>query len=117
MRYEIHTSGGELVCRARLADTFLSRAIGLMFRRDLPGGEGLLIRLPGYAEREVIHSFFMRFPIDLYFIDKDMRVVEIATLKPWSWYRPRNACSYVLEVRAGSVELKVGEELRFIPCP
>jgi|Deesub1362A_J573_1020465.scaffolds.fasta_scaffold11635_2 hypothetical protein len=117
MHYLIHTSSGDFVCRAKLADTFFSRAIGLMFRRDLAKDEGLLIKFPGYAKGAAIHSFFMRFPIDLYFIGEDMHVIEHATLKPWSWYKPSKACDYVLEVKAGSVALKSGERLRLTPLP
>ncbi len=115
MYYQINKASGKPVCRAKLADTFLSRALGLMFKSDLPPGEGLLIKLPSYARRGAIHSFFMRFPLDLYFIDAELRVVEHATLRPWGWYKPEKPCDYVLEVKEGSVDLKPGERLEFIP--
>ena len=115
MYYQIKKASGEPVCRAKLAESFLARAIGLMFKRDLPEGEGLIIRLPSYARRAAIHSFFMRFPIDLYFIDAELRVAEHARLKPWGWYKPEKPCEYVLEVKEGSVDLKPGERLEFIP--
>ncbi|WP_457556297.1 DUF192 domain-containing protein [Candidatus Pyrohabitans sp.] len=115
MYYEIRKVSGERVCRARLADTFVSRAIGLMFRADLPEGEGLLIKLPDYAKRGTIHSFFMRFPIDLFFIGAELQVLESTTLKPWRWYTPHNPCDYVLEVRAGSVNLRPGDRVELVP--
>jgi hypothetical protein len=85
--------------RARVADTFFPRLLGLMFRRDLPAGEGLLI-----TRCNAIHTLFMRFPIDAAFLDRDGAVVRVVRdIKPW---RPfvwggRRAWQ-VLEIRAGT---------------
>src|SRR2546421_6302781 len=52
---------------------------GLLGRRDLPSGEGILLK-PASS----VHMAFMRFAIDAVFLDRDLRVVKIATdLKPW----------------------------------
>jgi len=61
------------------ADTFFSRFRGLMLRKRLPAGHGLLI-----APCNSIHMCFMRFAIDAIFIDKDYRVLKVArNVKPW----------------------------------
>lgn len=85
----------------RVADTFLSRLIGLMFRREPPApGTGLLI-----ARCRCIHTFFMRFPIDAAFLDAAGTPVKVARgIRPW---RPfvwggRRAVQ-VLETRAGGL--------------
>jgi uncharacterized protein len=80
-----------------------------MGRRHLPAGEGLLIRPCGS-----IHMFFMRFPIDAVFVDREMRVVGVAPrLLPWriAWRRRAHA---VFELAAGEAEhrgVRVGDLL------
>ena len=65
---------GSIVCeRCVLADTALMRMKGLLGRRDLPRGEGILLK-PASS----VHMAFMRFPIDAVFLDRDLRVVKIA---------------------------------------
>lgn len=57
---------------ATLADTFLSRMVGLLKHDSLPKGEGLII-----THCNSIHMFFMRFAIDVIFIDKTDKVVGL----------------------------------------
>lgn len=65
--------------RAEVAKSFLQRAIGLIGRKSLPPGTGLLI-----LRCNAIHTFFMRFPIDATFLDKDDRVVKVVrNIRPW----------------------------------
>ncbi len=64
---------------ARLADTFLSRLIGLINRAHLSLGEALII-----TRCQSIHMFFMRFAIDAIFIDKENKVVGlVSNIQPW----------------------------------
>ena len=64
---------------AEVADSFFSRLMGLMFRRDLPAGKGLLI-----TRCRAIHTLFMRFPIDAVFLDGDGDIVRIVQgIHPW----------------------------------
>jgi uncharacterized membrane protein (UPF0127 family) len=52
---------------------------GLLGRRELLPGEGIVMR-PGWS----IHTAFMRFPIDVVFVDADQVVLQIVPgLKPW----------------------------------
>jgi len=64
---------------AEVARTFPERAVGLIGRRSLAPGTGLLI------ERcNAIHTFFMRFPIDATFLDREGRVVKVVrNIRPW----------------------------------
>lgn len=84
---------------AEVADTFVSRFLGLMFRRDLPAGRGLLI-----TRCRAIHTLFMRFPIDAAFLDSSGAAVRVVRgIRPW---RPfvwggRRAVA-VLEAKAGN---------------
>ena len=74
------TRAGEPVCpRCAVAETPLRRMKGLLGRRGLAVGEGLLLQ-PASA----IHTWFMRFPIDAVFLDAELRVLRVAEgLRPW----------------------------------
>jgi uncharacterized membrane protein (UPF0127 family) len=100
---------GAPVCRARVARSFASRFLGLMGRKHLPPGRGLLF--PGASS---VHTHFMRFPIDVVFLDDALCVVSIATrLRPWRFASAKGASS-VLELAAGECErigLAVGDVL------
>jgi uncharacterized protein len=82
---------------------------GLLGRRELPPGEGLLIR-PTWS----IHMFFMRFPIDAVFLDGDGVVVRVVPeLRPWRTASHRGA-KEVLELAAGETArrgVQVGDRL------
>jgi uncharacterized membrane protein (UPF0127 family) len=101
---------GSIVCeRCVLADTALARMRGLLGRRDLPSGEGILLK-PASS----VHMAFMRFPIDAVFLDRDLRVVKVASdLQPWRMAGSRGAKA-VLEIPAGEAArrgLSVGDRL------
>jgi uncharacterized protein len=98
------------VCeRCLLAETALTRMRGLLGRRSLPSGEGILLK-PASS----VHMAFMRFAIDAVFLDRDMRVVKIAAdLKPWRAAGSRGSKS-VVEIAAGEAALlglTVGDRL------
>jgi uncharacterized membrane protein (UPF0127 family) len=86
-----------VVCeRCVVADTFLTRLKGLLGRKSLEPGEGLLI-----PRTSSIHMFFMRFAIDAVFLDKDLVVRKVVPeLGPWRMALARGAKS-VLELPAG----------------
>ena len=95
--------------RCLLAETALTRMKGLLGRRDLPAGEGILLK-PASS----VHMAFMRFAIDAVFFDREMRVLKIAAdLKPWRAAGARGSKS-VLEIAAGEAArrgLSVGDRL------
>ena len=101
---------GRVVCEHLLvAARPLRRMRGLLGRRSLPEGEGILLR-PAAS----IHTFFMRFPIDAVFLDRSSVVVAIEPdLRPWRVAGCRGAHS-VLELPAGEAArrgLQPGERL------
>jgi uncharacterized membrane protein (UPF0127 family) len=106
----IRREDGSIVCeRCVLADTALTRMRGLLGRRALPSGEGILLK-PASA----VHMAFMRFPIDAVFLDRELRVVKIADdLRPWRAASSRGAKA-VLEIAAGEASrrgVSVGDRL------
>jgi hypothetical protein len=101
---------GTIVCeQCTLADRPLSRLRGLLGRDGLEAGEGLLLR-PASA----VHTYFMRFPIDVVFLDKALVVLGIASgLDPWRMASTRGAKA-VLELPSGESfrrGLAVGDRL------
>jgi uncharacterized protein len=97
--------------RCDVANSFLTRGLGLIGRRGLAPGEGLLITKTGS-----ITMLFMRFAIDAIFVDRSMRVLRVAErLRPWvpAVGAPRGTDG-VLEVPAGTAArtgTQAGDEL------
>jgi uncharacterized protein len=101
---------GRVVCEHLLVGAPpLRRMRGLLGRSELPDGEGILLRPAGS-----VHTFFMRFPIDVVFLDRDEVVVAIEpSLGPWKTAGRRGAKA-VVELAAGECErrgLQVGDRL------
>ena len=102
----IEAGDGRAVCeRCELADSFWTRFRGLMGRRELAAGSGMLFR-PGGS----VHMFFMRFPLDVVFVDRDWRVVGVRhELRPWRVAGARGAAA-ALELPAGAAAAATIEE-------
>jgi uncharacterized membrane protein (UPF0127 family) len=106
----LRRADGSVVCeRLVLAETPPARLRGLLGRRELPAGEGLLLRPSGS-----IHTAFMRFPIDAVFLDRGLTVLSVArNVAPWRLAGKRGARA-VLELAAGEADrfcLEPGERL------
>ena len=61
-----------IASKARVAENFLLRLKGFMFRKSIDGEEALI-----FYHTPSIHTFFMRFPIEVVFLNQKMQVVEI----------------------------------------
>ena len=101
---------GQVVCeRCELADRFFARGRGLLGRARLERGHGMLIR-PTWS----VHTAFMRFAIDVLFLDRELRVVGVKRrLRPWRAAAQPGAHS-ALELAAGESErlrIEIGDRL------
>lgn len=94
--------------KIKIADNYFKRLMGLMFKKDID--YGLLIVLK-YGS--AIHTCFMFFTIDVYFLDENRIVFEKARLKPWRYYKPSKKAKYVLEVKENTLYLNIYEKLDF----
>jgi hypothetical protein len=101
------SNGAELVNHLLTADTFVKRLKGLMFSENLPAGHGLLIR-----PCQSIHTFFMKYSIDVLYISKDLEIVSMdEMLMPAKVGKLQKKAHSVLELPAGTIrntETKIG---------
>lgn len=97
-----------LLEEAWIADRFLTRLRGLLGREGLKPGQGLVIR-----PCNNIHTFHMKFAIDVAFCARDGRVCQVLTNLPRGRVSPTvRQAHYVIEAAAGSFgpdRLRIGD--------
>lgn len=90
---------------------------GLMFKKK----GNMLLEFP-ISRRHGIWMLFMRYPLDLIYINQEKKVTEIKkdipplTFDPRTWktYNPRHKARYILEVeKEKSVDFNIGDRLEF----
>jgi uncharacterized membrane protein (UPF0127 family) len=67
-----------------------------------------------------VHTAFMKFPIDVAFLDRELVVVATVGLARWRVARPRRGATSVMEAHRGSFErwgLQVGDQLEIREVP
>lgn len=94
--------------KIKYADNYFKRLIGLMFKKDIDYG---LLFILKYGSS--VHTCFMRFTIDVYFLDESKMIFDKVTLKPWKYYKPIKKAKYILETKKDYVDLKKGEKIDF----
>lgn len=86
----------KIIAEVFVADNFFSRLSGYMFRK-MPHYEAIL-----FKPCSSIHTYFMKFSIDVLFIDENMRVVKkITVLKPGKAVMPQKNAKIVIEALEG----------------
>jgi len=80
-----------------IAASYAKRARGLLGR---DGVEGALLITPCAS----VHTFRMRFAIDVAYLDRDLNVLAVRTMKPGRLGLPRLRARSVLEAEAGAME-------------
>jgi len=93
------TKKNTLADNAVLAANLFSRAKGLLGKKELKIGAALILK-----PCNSIHTFFMRFPIDVLFLDKNNLVIETkSNLKPFRFTRLYFNSALVIELPAGTI--------------
>lgn len=111
------TRGVTLADRVEKAGDMESRSRGLLDRVSMDSGEGLWIVQPALAwlvPCPTIHTFFMRFPIDVLFLDEALKVVRVMEgLKPWRLSPWVLRAHSILELAGGSLKgsARAGDQL------
>lgn len=94
-----------------VAASYRARTRGLLGR---DGIEGVMLLTPAGS----VHTFGMRFPIDVAYLSRDMRVLAVRTMSPHRLGRPRPTARHVLESAAGAMArwgLRAGVRVRIRP--
>lgn len=92
-----------------IADTIWKRFSGLMFKKKIPSNKGMLLR-PSNS----VHTFFMKFPIDVIFVDKNDQVIRVVpNMQPYRISPIVFKSTYIIESRPNilSKKLKVGDKI------
>ena len=94
----VNTSNQKILARkVRVASSLIQRAIGLLGTSTLPDDEGIWLK-----PCKSVHTFFMRYPIDVLFLDPEGTIVHQESLVPWRISRWVSRAAGVLEVAAGT---------------
>ena len=92
-----------------------SRAVGLLGRRSLSPGQGLVL-----VPCNSIHMLFMRFPVDVLYVDKRDQVVKVVrNLKPFRVSACLRGAHYTVELPVGTIDASgtdVGDRLALAPA-
>lgn len=89
----------------KICKSIWAKARGLMFSKKKN-----LIFVFDDEKRRSLHMFFVFFPIDVLFLDKNKKIVEIKRdFKPFSFYKPKNKSKYVIELTE-KTKYKKGEK-------
>ena len=88
------------------ADTFFKRFKGLMGKKDF----NQILVFKNITDSS-IHTMFMRFEIDIYFIDENKVIYDKTSLKPWKFYKPKKQAKYIVETKKNKLKLKIGDKL------
>ena len=97
------------------AKTKLRQAAGLMFRKEIPSGFSMIFVMDKPSDVSV-HMLFMRFPIDVIFLDGEKKVRGFFRLNPWTGYKAMKDIRYVIEMKAGTIErhgISIGGRMEF----
>ena len=106
----VRRTGEILADRVEWADSFGKRFLGLMGRAELPSGDALVLE-----PCQSVHMLFMRFPLDVAFVEQDGTVVAIyRDLRPWRLSGFHKAARYAVELPVGALvegRVEVGDVL------
>ncbi|MGB0454416.1 MAG: DUF192 domain-containing protein [Bacteriovoracaceae bacterium] len=109
---KIRKNGNPLYNKVRHAKSFTERAFGLMFKESMEDMDALLIE-----PCRSIHTFFMKFDIDVVFLNRKNEVVKIIrNFRPWRATPIYFKSNKVLEFLGGTLnsEIEIGDELEII---
>jgi uncharacterized membrane protein (UPF0127 family) len=102
------TRDSVLAERAEIANTSELRRRGLLRRERLAAGAGLWI-----VPCEGVHTFGMRFPIDVVFLSRDKKVLKVRREMPRGRISLCLRAHSVLELAAGAAAAEAGDQLEF----
>jgi uncharacterized membrane protein (UPF0127 family) len=101
-------SGSVIATDVFIANSFWHRLRGLQFKREVPPGHAFI--LPGCNS---VHTCFMRFDIDVIFVDKNWRVLMVFKgVTPFRFIKPQRGAYAAIEIKAGQADVCAGHRLQ-----
>ncbi|MBU4373188.1 MAG: DUF192 domain-containing protein [Candidatus Methanoperedenaceae archaeon] len=108
-------NGKEIAKNIEFANTKLHQMLGLMFRKSIPPDYSMIFILKKTSYVNV-HMLFMRFPIDVIFLDEEKKIAGLARLNLWAGFKAMKNIKYVLEMKSETIErynLSIGGQMEF----
>lgn len=104
-----------VVLSVEWADTFFSRFMGLMGRKEIDQSKGLVLALDRESKiNAAIHMLFMRFNIAVIWLSEDFKVIDKIIAEKWHLsYQPKIAAKYILETHPTNLTLfDIGDKIQ-----
>jgi uncharacterized membrane protein (UPF0127 family) len=96
------TQNNLIAKNVKIAKSFITRSLGLIPRKDFFESEALIIK-----PCNSIHTFFMKFPIDVLFLDKTNKIIALyENVTPWQILPVHFNAHSVIELKAGQIKAK-----------
>ncbi len=96
----------------KIVKSTLKQAVGLMFSKQ----KNVVFEFKK-EKKELIHMFFVFYPIDLIFLNKNKKIVELKqNLKPFTFYKSKNKAKYILELKNNTIrndKIKINDKISF----
>ena len=104
-----------IVADSRMAESALSRYLGLMFTKPI---QSALVLKFGSERKISLHMAFVFYPIDVIFANRQKEVVDVKqNFRPFQTYSSAGKATYAIELPAGSVRksnTKVKDRIAFL---
>lgn len=107
---------GKMKFETEIMDTVFKKIRGLMFRKSFD--HALIFPMNEESVRKSsIHSLFVFFTFDVLFLDKNKKIVDMRSVKPFRLnVSPAKPAKYIIELPQGTIEkakVKIGQEINF----
>ena len=115
MLHVLKYNGTAIAENIEFARTVVSQTLGMMFCRHIPPGYAMVFVLKKPSSVNV-HMLFMRFPIDVIFLNDEKKIAGLSRLNPWTGHKAMKNVKYVIETHAGAIEeydLSTGGQMEF----
>ena len=102
-----------IIKNARICKSIFSKAFGFMFHFKKP--DYALVFVFSKEQRADLHMHFVFFSLDVHFLDKNKKVVDIKkNFKPFIYYAPKAKAQYVVELPVGVLKkTAIGDKINF----
>ncbi|WP_292487654.1 DUF192 domain-containing protein [Methanohalobium sp.] len=112
----LKSNGKTIASDVEFATTFFSQSRGLMFKKNIPDDYALVFVFDKPIKTS-IHMLFVRFPIDVLFLDDNKRIIKSTNLKPWlGTSSSEKEVKYIIEMKQNKISehgLVEGKHLSF----